>query len=211
MDFCSVNSIFFGNSRKDLSTGLSQNLKTNNNYMRKYLLPVLAIAVLASCSAPKYAYHFDRYDYNSGKKKTDPAAAQASAHEDIAEHPLQIEQQTLVASADEKPVVLAESPAAEVRKEAPVKKYADMSKTEKKEFRKEAKAQIKQYVKAVKSGNAEDRIEAAKAMDQDLKLAAIFGAVGLVALLIGGDVFWVIGGIALIIGVVFFVMWLTRQ
>lgn len=180
--------------------------------MRKYLLPVLAIAVLASCSAPKYAYHFDRYDYNSGKKKIDPATAQASAPQDVpAEHPLIIEQETLVASADEKAVVLAETPAAEVKKDAPVKKYADMSKAEKKEFRKEAKAQVKKYVKAVKSGNAADRIEAAKAMDQDLKLAAIFGAVGLVALLIGGDVFWVIGGIAMIIGVVFFVMWLTRQ
>ncbi len=50
-----------------------------------------------------------------------------------------------------------------------------------------------------------------KALDKDLKLAAIFGAVGIVALLIGGDVFWVIGGIALLIGVVFFVMWLARQ
>lgn len=48
-------------------------------------------------------------------------------------------------------------------------------------------------------------------MDNDLKLAAIFGAVGIVALIISGDVFYIIGGIALIIGVVFFVKWLVRQ
>jgi hypothetical protein len=86
-----------------------------------------------------------------------------------------------------------------------------MSKEEKKAFRKEAKAQIKQYVKAAKSGDKTQMAEASKALDKDLKLAAIFGAVGIVALLIGGDVFWVIGGIALLIGVVFFVMWLARQ
>jgi hypothetical protein len=70
---------------------------------------------------------------------------------------------------------------------------------------------VKTYIKAKKSGDEVKAAEAAAAMDHDLKLAAIFGAVGIVALIIGGDVFWVIGGIALIIGVVFFVLWLSRQ
>jgi hypothetical protein len=50
-------------------------------------------------------------------------------------------------------------------------------------------------------------------MDNDLKLAAIFGAVGIVGLMLGGatDVFWIIGGIALLVGVVFLVKWLVRQ
>ena len=44
-------------------------------------------------------------------------------------------------------------------------------------------------------------------------LAAVFGAVGIVGLIIGTgtNVFSFIGGIALIIGVVFFVKWLVRQ
>jgi hypothetical protein len=48
-------------------------------------------------------------------------------------------------------------------------------------------------------------------MDPDLKLAAIFGSIGVVALIIGGDVFAIIGGIAMIVGLVFFVRWLVRQ
>lgn len=183
--------------------------------MRKYLVPVLAIAVLASCSAPKYAYHFDHYDYNSGKNKSAVAAAQTPAESPVSAEeasPLVLQEETLVASADEKAVVVAKpSTSVEAQKEAAMKKYAAMSKAERKAFRKEAKTQIKAYVKAVKSGDKEQVAKAAKGMDHDLKLAAIFGAVGIVSLLIGGDVFWVIGGIALIIGVVFFVMWLTRQ
>jgi ribosomal protein S20 len=182
--------------------------------MRKYLLPVIAIAVLASCSAPKYAYHFDHYDYNSGKNKSAVAATQTPAESQVIAEasPLAIQEETLVATADEKAVVVAEpSTALAAQKEAAMKKYGAMSKAERKAFRKEAKTQVKAYIKAVKSGDKEQVAKAAQRMDHDLKLAAIFGAVGIVSLLIGGDVFWVIGGIALIIGVVFFVMWLTRQ
>lgn len=182
--------------------------------MRKYLLLLMAVAVLASCSAPKYAYHFDSYDYNSGKKKSAVAATeQAPAQDQVSAEasPLVVQEETMVASADENAVVLAEPSAIEAQKEAIAKRYKEMSKTEKKEFRKAAKAQIKAYTKAVKSGDKAQIAATAKAMDNDLKLAAIFGAVGLVCLLIGGDAFWVIGGISLIIGVVFFVMWLTRQ
>jgi hypothetical protein len=179
--------------------------------MKKYFLFVLSVAVLASCSAPKYAYHFDHYDYNSGRKQTDATAAKATDAPAV-ESPLALPAGTMVASADEKSVIVAE-PAQNLaeQKEAAQKKYAAMSKAEQKAFRKEAKSQIRQYVKAAKSGDKAKMEEASKAMDHDLKLAAIFGAVGLVALLIGGDVFWVLGAIALLVGVVFFVMWLTRQ
>ena len=181
--------------------------------MRKYLLPLLAIAILASCSAPKYAYQFDHYDYNSGKKRSDVAATQAPAQDQVSAEasPLALQEETMVASAEENAVVLAEPATVEAQKEAAMKKYAAMSKAERKAFRKEAKTQVKAYIKAVKSGDKAQVAAAAQRMDHDLKLAAIFGAVGIVSLLIGGDVFWVIGGIALIIGVVFFVMWLTRQ
>ncbi|HEX5170539.1 MAG TPA: hypothetical protein VFW11_15285 [Cyclobacteriaceae bacterium] len=176
--------------------------------MRKYLSLMAAGLILASCSSPKYTYYFDRQDYNAGKKQNarESLALTEKQEESKIESPLKLDPQTLVASADNSAAVLNESKA-----EVASKSYKEMTKTEKKEFRKEAKTLIKSYVKAKKAGDEVKAAEAAAAMDHDLKLAAIFGAVGIVALIIGGDVFWIIGGIALIIGVVFFVLWLSRQ
>ena len=43
--------------------------------MKSKITFLLAIVLLASCSAPKYAYYFDHHDYNAGRK---PAQAKAS-------------------------------------------------------------------------------------------------------------------------------------
>lgn len=182
--------------------------------MKKFALYLVAVVLLASCSAPKYAYHFDHYDYNAGKRKAESnqqLTSQTQAEEFIInEEPLKLNlnEETLVASADEQKVYLAENESKPVET---AKSYKEMTKSEKKEFRKDAQKLMKTYIKAKKSGDDEGAAEAAKAMDKDLRFAAIFGAVGIVSLLIGGDVFYIIGAIALIIGVVFFVMWLTRQ
>lgn len=171
--------------------------------MKSKITLLLAIVVLASCSAPKYAYYFDHHDYNAGKKQTQ-TQAQVSVTSEVS--PLAVDPQELVASTGDAPVV-----AANVAPEPVVvkKTYVQMTKTEKKAFRKELGKQIKSYVAAKKKMNS---IEAQKAgMDHDLKLAIIFGAVGIVGLIIGGDVFWIIGGIAMLIGVVFFVKWIIRQ
>ncbi len=171
--------------------------------MKSKITLLLAIVVLASCSAPKYAYYFDHQDYNAGKKRTQ---AQVSVKSEVS--PLAVDPQELVASNSEAPVT---TPAVAAEPVA-VKKvtYMQMTKTEKKAFRKELGKQIKSYVAAKKKMNS---IEAKQAgnMDHDLKLAIIFGAVGIVGLIIGGDVFWIIGGIAMLIGVVFFVKWIIRQ
>jgi hypothetical protein len=179
--------------------------------MKKFALYLVAIVLFASCSAPKYSYHFDHYDYNAGKRKSESnqlVSAQNQQEEEIIinEEPLKLSEETLVASADDNQVFVIESKPVEVPKS-----YKEMTKSEKKEFRKDAQKLMKTYIKAKKSGDDEAAAEAAKAMDKDLRFAAIFGAVGIVSLLIGGDVFYIIGAIALIIGVVFFVMWLTRQ
>ena len=180
---------------------------------KRNLLYLLGLLVMASCSAPKQAYYFDHYDYNAGKKKKETenlvvAEPQAPVIETVAESaPLAVDNNTMVASAKEEPVAIVENVVAA----EPAKSYKDMTKAEKQAFRKDAKNLIKTYIKAKKDGDEVKAAEAAKAMDKDLRLAAIFGAVGIVSLIIGGDVFYVIGAIALIIGVVFFVMWLTRQ
>ena len=182
--------------------------------MKKLALYLVGIVLFASCSAPKYTYHFDHYDYNAGKRKAESSQQLTSQVQEqeqefiISEEPLKLNQETLVASADEQKVYVEQNESKPA--EAP-KAYKEMTKSEKKEFRRDAQKLMKTYIKAKKSGDDEAAAEAAKAMDKDLRFAAIFGAVGIVSLLIGGDVFYVIGAIALIIGVVFFVMWLTRQ
>ncbi len=168
--------------------------------MKRKLLYLLSLALLAACSAPKYSYNFDHYNYNAGKKKS------AASNENVVlQGPETIKSEELVASTETTVVlsVASENKPAEVKKT-----YAQMNKSEKREVRKQLKAAMKEYSKEKKEVKATN---ATKGMDNDLKLAAIFGAVGIVALIIGGNVFWIIGGIALLIGVVFFVKWLIRQ
>lgn len=179
--------------------------------MIKLFFPLCILIICASCTSQKYVYHFDHHNYSAGKAKQQPTTAGETVLEEI---DLTLDDASLIASADNrKPVIVPEAAAEKIApsKEEALRSYKEMSKAERKEFRKEAKTLMKNYVKAVKSGDEGKIAEASKAMDQDLKMAAIFGAVGLVALIIGGDVFWVIGGIALLIGVVFFVLWLSRQ
>ena len=187
--------------------------------MTRYLFPLAAV-FLAACSTPKYAYLFDKYDYNSGRHPSQIATVPSEGNvavtaRAISESPLQLNGDAWLASAELEPATPAarveRAPAVPAVEEAPVKSYKEMSKSERKEFRKEAKELVRTYIKAKKQGDEAKAAAAAQAMDHDLKMAAIFGAVGIVALIIGGDVFWIIGGIALIIGVVFFVLWLSRQ
>lgn len=179
--------------------------------MRKYLILLAAVSIMASCSTPKHAYYFDKHDYNAGKKqaKTNSVSTEVVDLDSPKETSFKVDPEMLTASTSKEVIAINEAKAEETKETA--KSYKEMSKAERKEFRKEAKSLMKTYIKATKSGDKEKAAEAAAAMDHDLKLAAIFGAVGIVALIIGGDVFWIIGGIAMIIGVVFFVMWLVRQ
>jgi uncharacterized membrane protein len=169
--------------------------------MKSKITLLLAIVVLASCSAPKYAYYFDHQDYNAGRKAKGPVQEKVS--------PLAVDPQALVASTNDTPVTTAAPAAVEP---VAVKKvtYMQMTKTERKALRKELGKQVKSYIAAKKNMNSV-KASQASTMDHDLKLAIIFGAVGLVGLIIGGDVFWIIGGIAMLIGVVFFVKWIIRQ
>ncbi|MEQ8362563.1 MAG: hypothetical protein RH948_06800 [Cyclobacteriaceae bacterium] len=170
--------------------------------MKTKLYYLLAIVLFASCSAPKYAYHFDRYDYNSGKKSSSVTAV--NPENEVAP----FESQQLLASTDNTFLIEKISPVDDVMvtNSTEVRKtYAQMSKSERKELRSDVKKYLKEKKESIKAAKK------ANAMDNDLKLAAIFGAVGLVALIISGDVFYILGGIAMIIGVVFFVKWLVRQ
>ncbi|MEI9918741.1 MAG: hypothetical protein WDO14_08050 [Bacteroidota bacterium] len=164
-------------------------------------LTLACVALCAACSAPKMAYKFDYHDYNAGRKAKDvkeevalnPGPAPVQPEELVAMEPASNTAVTSIEST-EKPSLIAKG-----------KTYESMTKQERKEFRREVKKEIKNLLKK------KDNVTASQGMDRDLKLAAIFGAVGIVALIINGTVFYIIGGIALIIGIVFFVKWLIRQ
>lgn len=172
--------------------------------MKKLIYSLFALGAVA-CSSPKYTASFNNVN------STVPYYAAKSA-----ETPAPVNPNELIASTSEAPVVLAteSAPVVTPATETAVRKtYLQMTKTERKNLRQHLRSEIKSVVKAHKMNKkmGVESASATKGMDNDLKLAAIFGAVGFVAMLIGGDVFWLIGGIALIIGVVFFVKWLVRQ
>lgn len=166
----------------------------------KNLLIVFVVALLAACSSSKQVAKFpsSRVDVGYHVTKITNTQPEAAAME---------EPSTLTASTSAQPVLVPTEEVKNQVKEA----YKKLSKQEKKEVRQLLKKEIKTITKNNKKTPNPDAVTARGGIDHDLKLAAIFGAVGLVGLLIGGNVFTVIGAIALIIGVVFFVKWLIRQ
>lgn len=170
--------------------------------MKKTLLILAAVAFMASCSSPKYTYNFDHYNYNAGKKKTSTINEIAAP-----DGPQAIQPEMLTASADNEVLVVAS--VAETKASPEKKTYAQMTKVERKALRSYLKAEVKNKIQTKKASI--ERVSSTEGMDGDLKLATIFGAVGIAGLIIGGDVFYIIGGLALLIGVVFFVKWVIRQ
>jgi hypothetical protein len=178
--------------------------------MKKIAILFASVALLASCSSPKYSYYFDHYNYNSGKKQS-PVDVAAKTEQS----PLLINDQQLVADASTTPVSSVEKitvPAEE--KKALENKIASMTKEQRNTLKKELKTELKKYIKAgKKDGNRDASVKAAKEWDEDLKMAAIFGSVGVILTILGGvnTIFWVLGVIAFVIAVVFFIKWLARQ
>lgn len=177
--------------------------------MNKQLFLLSSVLALAACSSPKYAYKFDTYDYNSGRKKADASLVlQKSNHETS---PLVV-LQDLTASVS--PTVFSEKPIASgsalVEK---AERYKNMSRDERKDFKRELKKEIKNYAKQIKSESSVESISATKELDDELKLAIIFGAIGITLTILGGisTVFWVLGVVGLVIGLVFFIRWISRQ
>jgi hypothetical protein len=173
-------------------------------------LSLAFVALCAACSAPKMAYKFDYHDYNAGRKTkevkeevaSNPGPMPVQAESLLAMESTK-EENTSIESIDKSPVI------------ASSKTYEEMTKKERRTLRNEFKRQLHDIKKIVKKKDKDNvnSVEATKIMDKDLKLATIFGAVGIVGMIIGSasaPIFWV-GAIALLIGVVFFVKWLIRQ
>jgi hypothetical protein len=182
--------------------------------MKNIILILFGVLLLASCSAPKYAYYFDHYNYNSGKKQKAIEQDLALSSEKL-NSPLQIDENALIASTD-KNLVLAQTQeptkAPVIDEKAMQKKFSTMSRDEKKAFKKELKNEVKNILKSKKKaeGSAD---KDGKVMDYNLKMAIIFAAVAVTLSFFGGvnSVFWILSVVSLVIGVVFFIKWLAEQ
>jgi hypothetical protein len=170
-----------------------------------------AAILLTACSSPKYAYHFDHYDYSSGKKTTEKLISPIVEEQ----APLVINSESLVASSDNKVVPLKDKreERASTTVEVLTKKYTLMSKTDRKQFRRQLKKEIKSYVKLdeVRKKDNGASIKATKAFDTTVGLALVFGVAGIVLIMLAGtsNVFWVLGAIAVVIGAGLFVKWVS--
>ena len=91
------------------------------------------------------------------------------------------------------------------------KTYFQLSKAERKDVRKALKAVLKNKAVIYSPNPARSGGSWWQGWDQDLKLAAVFGAIGTTAMIIYVEPFFIIGAVALIIGLVFFIKWFVRQ
>ena len=187
---------------------------------------VIAFALLlAACATPKYSYNFDYHDYNSGKKakESEKVVVADVSRPQAAPEPLEVMEEDVVI---ESPLILVNEPVASndnrvsdadvaapvMDKKAFEKKYAEMSRSERKEFKKALKSEIKNLVNGNKDDNGAS-VDEAKVMDHDLKMALIFGAVAITLSFFGGvnSIFWILSVVSLVVAVVFFIKWIAEQ
>lgn len=176
--------------------------------MKKIALPLLAIVLLAACSAPKYAYHFDHYDYPTAKASKTVSLVTPEAEMESGVELFQPDQQGLIASSSTEPALNLAPIAKDETIKAAAQQFAALSKAEQKEVRKEMVQSVREYNKAVKAGDHDKATEMAKAMDSNLWWAAIFGAIGVGLSILGAG--W-LAGIAFLVAVVFLIIYLVNH
>lgn len=189
--------------------------------MKQYLLLIISVLFLAACSSPKYAYYFDHYDYNSGKKDVLTPTTELSGAVLPAPSlsPLSLDEKAVTASAESRIRPVERFETAPMAKDMSgeqallAKKYSSLTREEKKEFRKEVKSIVKEAIKAKKEGKSIESIAEVHAMDHDLKMALIFTVVAIVLGAFWGanTVFGVLSLISLVVAIVFFIQWVARQ
>lgn len=167
--------------------------------MRIVFLLIISAFVISSCSTPKYTASFSNY------QRVGENTNQTKSSTSIPESKHNSEQQVLASTSNGPLEISSETN----NTSSP---NIQINKKEQKEAVKKLRSDIKTYVKEQKKQVREGSYQDFE-WDNDLKLAMIFGAAGLVGVLLGGIsvVFSIVGGIALIIAVVFFVQWVLRQ
>ena len=112
--------------------------------MKFHQLLIVAAIFLTACSPQKYVYHFDKYDYNVGKKTAVP-----NRTAEMAESPLIINDEALTVSAESKPTLISDTheTVTDEKLKSLSRKVNAMSKTERKEFKKELKKELKGLIR----------------------------------------------------------------
>ena len=210
MESCLVNSVFFGPLKKSFLKGYPRLEKPKSKDMKFHQVLLSAFVFLTACSSPKYVYHFDHYDYNSGKK-VDVHLGDLP----VEENPLALDEKTLVVSSTSEPIAIAENKKARYTSVKEVAaKFKTMSKQEKKEFRKELRKELVNYTKknVLKKNDGVDGVQATQKFDTLVTLAIIFGGAGIVLIMLANisNAFWVAGAISLVVGAFFFVKWVAN-
>ena len=199
MDSYSGNSVSFGRLRKGFLKDYQLGLKRLKSDFMKFHQMLFGAAILfTACSSPKYVYHFDHYDYNSGKKATEELVTAEK------EDPLLINSEALITSSDNKIVMIEDEKvkSSPTTVEVLTKKYSSMSKADRKEFRGQLKKEIKSYVKLneVRKKDNGASIKATKAFDTTVGLALVFGVAGIVLTVLAStsNLLWVLGAISIV-------------
>lgn len=173
--------------------------------MQKLCL-LISIGALASCAAPKSVYYFDYVKNKSTKDAFNPSLPQLSKEELTAS----LEVQPSVARPADPYTALSVQPAhlETTATNQPIK----LDRKERREIRQALREHFRSRARANRLTHG-DEGQAIAAMDNDLKLAIIFGAIGITFGLFAGlgTAVWVLAVGSLITGIVFFIRWLLRQ
>lgn len=168
--------------------------------MKAKLLLLIVVVFGAACSAPKSTFHFSYHDYQAGKKAAKLQEVQLAQPAAPSNEVASLEA-TL-------PATVLDNPAP-TQPENKVVATPAATRAEQKALLKEVKQQVKSAVKQVKKMSP----PAPQAMDNDLKMAAIFGAVGIgLGLLFGvSEIIGFVGFVAIVVALFFLIRWLLRQ
>lgn len=143
-----------------------------------------ALVLLGSCSSPRYTYYFD-HQYPVLRKESLPNV------------PLLIQpSEPLEFTASTTPILKNLPTGKSVSFQTPPSRHQINS---------------GHVVSAQKITTVASAKGSTKKIDADIKRSIIFIAAGVVALIIGTQVFWVLGSLSLLIGIIFGIKWLLRN
>jgi F0F1-type ATP synthase assembly protein I len=164
-------------------------------------LSVAILIVAGACSSPRHFTDFNNYSFQAEKKKSAIAKLETAST-------IEVDPAQLTASTAATPIIFP----AEVKANNILEHKTSLSRSQVKELKREVKAEVKRAVSTAKKLEPAST-QAAQAMDKDLKLALIFGIVGVV---LGGlfgisEILAFAGAVAIIVALVFLIKWLVRQ
>lgn len=183
--------------------------------MKRLLLFIVSLGLLASCAPKKYAYNFGTHDYYAGKRKQVVENAQlqiAAVEVESQKEELKVSSNELTASTETQSAVVKNNVVAKAKEMA--NKYQTLKAdptVSNRELRKELKSDVKALKKDLKKYMKEKKsspssVEETNSIDKNLKLALIFFVAALVATFFS----YILGGILWIVGLVFLIMWLIE-